>query len=134
MSGDHRARLDRLSVVYERRQPARRDRSDLDYLRSLTMREQYRLYLLLTILDPDGPEPAREWSPDEAAQIDELIGLARARSADGVDFGNLSWEEREEFDKLLAVERPLPGEGPARRWTPWERLRSDELHEKTRGG
>ena len=73
-------RLDRLTALYQRRQPARRDRADVD----------------LSFL------------------------------------GHLSLEEQFELDQLLSVERPLLGEGPARSWTLWERLRTEELLDKAR--
>ena len=77
MSGNHRARLARLAVAYQARQPARRDLGRFNYLGNLTPEEQYELYLLLTILDPDGPESPRPWTVRERLRAEELDEKAR---------------------------------------------------------
>ena len=78
--GNRGRRLARLELVYSRRPPTRSDSSDLDCLRNLSPEEQYELYELLTVLDPDDPaQVPRPMTPAEQGRHGELMRQAGCR-------------------------------------------------------
>ena len=73
-------RLARLERAYSRRPPTRSGPSDLDCLANLSPEEQFELYELLTILDPDDPGRApRAMTPAEQGRHGELMRRAGCR-------------------------------------------------------